>query len=252
MKPEDSSQATRELCRLHLDTGYERDAVGRLLRVNEHSVVNAVPPPPLVVLLRSADANLWALRADIDPRLRGALEEVLCQEPIAQSGEAPPHCRDALLRLVAQHYVVHGESAGPLFRFPRQLSAPVSAVDVTNANAELLRRHFPDVLADLAFSEPCVALLDAGAAVSVCFSARRGAEADAAGVVTIPRARGHGYAAAVTAAWARAVHSLGKTPLYGTDWENHASRAVARRLGLVKFATEWSVSDAPVRAKNHP
>ncbi|MXZ22396.1 MAG: GNAT family N-acetyltransferase, partial [Caldilineaceae bacterium SB0665_bin_25] len=33
----------------------------------------------------------------------------------------------------------------------------------------------------------------------------------------------------------------GRVPLYSTSWENGASLAVARKLGLVAYASGWSL-----------
>ena len=250
-----ASPTAPELCRLHLDTGFVRDADGRLLGVNEQSVVNAVPRPPLVCLLRSSEGNLWAVRADVDDLLRHALDQLLRREPVGPVGDAPPRCRDAMLRLMADHAPLTHEASGPLFAVLEPYETDTDVVAIERSSQELLLPHYPDILADFAFSEPCVAKLDNsdhGGALSVCFSARRGAEADAAGVVTVPKARGRGHATAVTGGWAQLVRAEGKVPLYGTDWENHASRAVARRLGARLFASEWSLTDVPPRAKNHP
>lgn len=62
-----------------------------------------------------------------------------------------------------------------------------------------------------------------------------------AGIETVAPFRGRGYAPRVAIAWARQVRSLGLTPLYSTDWSNHASLAVARKLKLVPFAADFSV-----------
>ncbi len=55
--------------------------------------------------------------------------------------------------------------------------------------------------------------------------------------------RGRGYAATVTAAWALAIRASGRIPLYSTSWDNTASLAVARKLGLIAYASDWSLSD---------
>src|SRR6266851_4539878 len=52
---------------------------------------------------------------------------------------------------------------------------------------------------------------------------------------------GRGFAPRVTSAWAAAIRSSGRIPLYSTSWTNSASRAVARKLGLVQYAVDWTI-----------
>jgi mono/diheme cytochrome c family protein len=68
------------------------------------------------------------------------------------------------------------------------------------------------------------------------------AAAHEAGVETAASCRGRGYAAPVVAAWARAVRDVGRVPLYSTSWRNEASRAVARKLGLVCFGSDLHIT----------
>ena len=86
-----------------------------------------------------------------------------------------------------------------------------------------------------------MAVSEGGRPASICFCARRSAAAAEAGVETAAAFRGRGYAPRVTAAWAHAVKGMGLTPLYGTNWENRASLAVARKLELVPYAIDWSI-----------
>ena len=55
--------------------------------------------------------------------------------------------------------------------------------------------------------------------------------------------RGRGYGPRVTVAWAEAIWASGRVPLYSTSWDNKASLAVARKLGLAAYASGWSLSD---------
>jgi predicted GNAT family acetyltransferase len=55
-------------------------------------------------------------------------------------------------------------------------------------------------------------------------------------VDTLEAFRGRGYAPVVVAAWARSVRHSGRIPFCGTSWDNAASQAVARKLGLVPHA----------------
>jgi predicted GNAT family acetyltransferase len=88
-----------------------------------------------------------------------------------------------------------------------------------------------------------MAIVEHGYPVSVCFSARRSRVAAEAGVETAAGFRGRGFGSRVTAAWALVVRASGRIPLYSTDWSNEPSLALARELGLVAYAADWSVVD---------
>lgn len=66
-------------------------------------------------------------------------------------------------------------------------------------------------------------------------TARMTPHAHEAGVETHPEFRGRAHAARAVRAWARAVRELDRIPLYSTSWENKASRALAARLGLLRY-----------------
>ena len=80
-----------------------------------------------------------------------------------------------------------------------------------------------------------------GEVVAVCHSARLTPAAAEAGVETATAYRGRGFAGAVVLCWAQAVVAQGRLPLYSTNWTNHASRAVARKLGLTMFGEDFSI-----------
>ena len=86
-----------------------------------------------------------------------------------------------------------------------------------------------------------LAVREGGHAVSICFCARRSALAAEAGVETAAAFRGRGYAFRVATAWARRMREEGLIPIYSANWSNDASLAVARKLGLVPFATDFSI-----------
>ena len=106
----------------------------------------------------------------------------------------------------------------------------------------MLLPHLEDWLGDLLDCQPFVALLENGRAVSMCATVRTTGRADEAGVDTPPEFRGRGFAGHVVAAWAVAVVRLGRTPLYSTSWENAASQAVARKLGLIQFGADLHIT----------
>ena len=109
---------------------------------------------------------------------------------------------------------------------------------------QVLDAFLRDWIPDARIGQPLFALIVDEHAVSVCCTVRRTTEAHEAGVETVPAFRGHGYAAQVVTAWARAVRERGQVPLYSTSWQNEASRAVARKLGLIQFGNDLHITDA--------
>ncbi len=99
-----------------------------------------------------------------------------------------------------------------------------------------------DMAQEFEARESCFAVIEDSVAVSLCFSARLTARAAEAGVETVGVYRGRGYAATVVTAWACAVHATGRIPLYSTSWENLASQAVARKLRLIQYGVDLSLS----------
>jgi hypothetical protein len=44
------------------------------------------------------------------------------------------------------------------------------------------------------------------------------------------------------AGWAAAMRQRGVIPLYSTSWANVASQGVARKLGMVCYGDDWSIT----------
>ena len=205
---------------------------------------------PLFFLARSAARCSWAIRADVPDDLAAELDGLAREEPpVVDFGDAPVHAdeylsvvRDRPLSAQRRGAAIV-QSAGPAFSFPTDIEEPTDIVLVEDER--MLERNFrgwvPGEIA--AGSGPVVAIVVDGHPVSICFSARASDAAAEAGVETAERFRGRGLAARVTAAWALAVRSSGRVPLYSTSWTNRSSLAVARKLGLIAYASSWSLTD---------
>lgn len=225
----------RGLMRMHLDALYTHDAAGRMLAVNEPGG----PRAPRFHLGRTAHGSVWRFRDDVDDGLVRALESLCRAEPAGDEFLHPPYGAapyEALLAPVGKRWT------GPAYHFPNPPLASSGAVLITAENADLLRPHLPRWLGDVAHARPMLAALADGAAVAVCRSVRITPQAHEAGVETAPDFRGHGHARRAVAAWAAAVHAMGRTPLYSTSWENTASQALARSLGLRRFGADFHVA----------
>jgi hypothetical protein len=232
-----------DLMQIHVSALYRHDDRNRLLSVNESGPPRPDDPlPPRLYVGRTNEGFVWRFRHDLPAPLVVELEMMLAAEPVAADLSRPLRCLEAVQATLAWDAPVSGMWSGPAWRFPADISAPErEVIPVTAANDDLVRPLFPILADDLPWRQPCLALLDDGRLASLCFSARNTPVAAEAGVDTREEFRRRGYAPAVVAAWARAVHQEGRVPLYSTSWDNLASRSVARKLGLVLYGADLSI-----------
>jgi hypothetical protein len=249
-----------DLLELHLRCLYTHDATGRIGSSRE-------PDGRVAARFhfgRTQLGNLWRFREDLtEPEVRALARLAGREAPLAAGalahGERPPAPqRVEPFRRALAGAPIEAEWAGPAYAFPEDMAAVVAAsaesvtdgsevVPVTRQDEELLEEHFALEIEQLDQRQPCFAILHERSAVALCCSARplhsqtgsfESCEAAEASVFTVARHRGNGHAPRVTAAWASAVAASGGRPLYSTSWQNHASRGVARKLGLACYAED--------------
>lgn len=224
-----------ELLERQVEALFTHDAAGRIVRQNEPDG----PAAPLYFLGRTAAGNIWRVGQGVPHDLAVRLDEISSREPVDATLPEEPRYGGAIVDLLRAGNLSMSTTGGPAFSFG---DVPPVACKVARIDRDTvpMLEHFSWLEAELDDRRPCFAVIRDGIAVSLCFSSRRSPRAAEAGVETIEAHRGNGYAAAVTAAWAKAVREEGLTPLYSTSWQNLASRAVARRLGLIQYGTDWS------------
>ena len=229
------------LAEIHLDLLFVRNASGLLLQSRDSEV-----RAPLLHVVRTPEGNRWYLGEALPQRLRDDLDAALRRAPAIDDGRliagdlSPP---SDVLRLLMNFHQELNESRGPAFDFPEALPAAGLATEI------LTEPHATASVAELAWLRDAtadarpfaVARNERGEVVAVCHSARSTASAAEAGVETASTYRGRGFAGAVVSRWAEAVRAEGRVPIYSTQWTNHASRAVARKLGLVAFGEDYSI-----------
>lgn len=229
---------------LHLDTCFVRNDEGRILSTREpHG-----EPGPLLIIVRGMTSCAWAVRADVSREISSEIHRIAQREPPASDFRAAPVHAQRYISLLWDRIGSEqrspaklNESDGPAFVFPASL--PSSGNTVVVEDEQLLEHNFrgwvPGEIA--AGRAPVLAIIEDDHPVSVCFCARRSESAAEAGVETAEMYRGRGYGGRVTSAWADAIRNSGRTPLYSTSWSNNASLAVARKLGLIAYASSWSL-----------
>lgn len=228
------------LLEIQADALFTHDARGRIGHVNEPGGDRA----PRFFFGRTKEGNLWRFRDDLSEDTMRELDRLAADEPVHDDLRAEPRNLAAFLEVLRADRERASVSSGPAYRFPDSLPAPANITPITRANSHLLQWLGWDLEAlahDFEGRGPVVAVLEDGAAVSLCFCARLTARAAEAGVETVAAYRGRGHAHAVVAAWAHAIRASGRIPLYSTSWDNLASRAVARKLRLVQYGTDLSL-----------
>ena len=225
-----------EVLELQAETLFVHDEAQRLLYVNEPER----PEAPRFFLGRTKKGHICRFRHDVPDTVVGQLEAYALREP-KELDEKPVYL-EAYKDILRQHGPVQKVWSGPAYRFPEVPHESSGVVRITEANADLLDEHFAEWKADLEACQPCVAVVQGSCAVSLCCSSRTSAHAAEAGLETAPTFRGQGYAVKVVSGWAAAVREQGRMPLYSTSWDNGASQAVARKLGLILYATDFHVT----------
>ena len=222
------------------------DTNGRLRFIREPGYEEPeLDPAPRFWMGRTLEGNVCRFRYDLSADLVRDLEQICRSEPPAANvAELPLTATTIRAALHAQAPIMQ-EQRGPAYWIPDNIHVPrVQVVLVSEANAYLLKANFPwkQISPSGVKTGPLVAAVAGGSAVSICYCARLTAVAAEAGVKTVESARGHGYAGAAVAGWASAVRQCGLLPLYSTSWANVASWRVARKLGMVCYGEDWSIT----------
>lgn len=219
---------------------YTHDATGRIRLVNEPGG----GPAARFYFARTASGNLWRIRHDVPDGKARALDQLASAEPIDGNLRVMPNNLQRFVDVLRADESSPPVKSGPAYRFPDGLPHFDGPIRITRSNSDLLR-DMPDYQedVDVAFErrEPRFVIVEDGVAVSICNTVRLTDQSAEAGVDTLEAYRGRGHAPRVVAAWAQAVREASRIPFYSTSWENAASQAVARKLGLTHYASYVSI-----------
>ncbi len=233
---------------LQLETLFIFDAERRITGTREPFGTRG----PLFVLIRSSTAVAFAARSDLPSPLAEELSALAETEPPTEALRAPPLHAERYLSLLADRLapgqdlrVKAAQSDGPAFTFPVELMPADDDVQPILEEERLDQRFGSWMPGEIAGGRaPVLGVVRDGSPVSICFCARSSERAAEAGLVTLEQHRGEGLGPRVTAAWALSLRASGRIPLYSTTWSNAASLAVARKLRLAPYASDWSLLDA--------
>lgn len=228
----------RELMRLHVEALFTLDDSGRLVVVNDPGRA----PAPRFFFGGTPQGNAWWFRHDVGAALAADLEALCVAWPSGLDADDRAGMATACIERLAREEPVQRTWTGPAFLCPSSLPGDEAVILVTRDNETVLSPYLEDWRPDVAAGTPLVAALDDGKAVSVCGSVRVTPRAHEAGVETHREFRGRGHGARAVRAWAKMVRDRDRLPLYSTSWANVASLALARKIGLVQFGSDFHIT----------
>ena len=239
------SYSAWELIHIHAETLFLSTSSGQLrFNADPGYSEHELEPAPRFWLGQTAQGVIWRVREHLPTDLIQSLEP-LVQNLTPAINPVTAAAQTHAIRTTLQRYApITGESSGPAYWMPDSYPVPSHVILITPATAHLLSTFFPwkQTPRALHLAGPLAATIVDGCAVAICFCARLTTVAAEAGVETTELARGYGYGKAAVAGWAAAIRSRGLLPMYSTSWENRASQAIARRLGMLLYAHTWSVT----------
>jgi hypothetical protein len=217
------------MMKIQADTLYTMDDRNRLLSINEPDGGKA---PALFIGITSAGQCSY-YHAQLPFTL---IEELGCVSGL-------PLDISKLIRRVETYNPVEGVWMGPAYAFPEKCGEWHPNVQLIESyRTFLLAEHFPDLIERLHEKMPVAAYVIEDSAVAVCCSARVSKQGTEASLYTAPGFRGHGYAVEAVKCWQHHVKKNGRIPIYSTSWDNVASQTVARKLGLIQFGVDFSIT----------
>ena len=224
----------------HLDLLYEQDDRGLLLCSRGRTT-----PTPMFHLVRTIEGNRWLIASDVSQERRVDLQKALEKEPVIARVNGFENNPPILTYTRSAPAQDAKEYRGPIFLFPDVLPPAKGKAEILRDSSTVVTVPELDWIRTTYVTPDkhplAVARNSSGEVVSICHSSRSTVEAAAAGVETAREYRGQGLAGEIVLAWAKAVRAQGRVPIYSTQWTNHASRAVARKLGLIIWGEDYHV-----------
>jgi hypothetical protein len=198
-------------------------------------------PAPRFFMGRTLEGDVLRFRYDLPEGIIKRLKALIANEPMHDKVSIDSALLKKIKEILQEHQEIQKIQEGPAFSLLRPTSLPSGVVKITEDNVYLLKNSFDYMLTELPNWEPCFVKFVEGNAASICFSSRIAEASHEAGVETLPRFRGNGYATEAVAVWASAIYKMNRIPTYSTSWENTASQSVARKLNCDLYGVDFSI-----------
>lgn len=194
---------------------------------------------PQFYLLRTSNSVDVRFHADLPDDVANRLQQIATGPRRRPSQWADEYA--GYFALLASVKTLKSIRSGQLYNFPIAMRSSENTVAIDEHNADLLNYGLQEWLPDVAAGIPISAVIKDDKAVSLCASAIASETAHSAGVETLPKYRGQGFATTAVAAWADQVRSKGAVPFYATTFDNIASQRLASALKLKIVGSEFTI-----------
>jgi hypothetical protein len=241
----------RKLLDIQVNTRFVLTEHGRIACENDPERSQA----PRLFIAGCQSGNVYRIGHEVGDDTARAIENLIADEPPLGYPDGEPVHLDDYVALLSVETPMAQKIAGLNYSIDRPLTYEHD-VSLVKSDTPAGDRFVAGLVADQTMPESLVKLgfhsvadmwtpwcfvIHEGEAVSVCITARNGAEGAEAGVATVPELRGRGFAAAATAGWASLPALQDRKLFYGHLLDNHSSRRVAERLGLRAFSATFSL-----------
>jgi GNAT superfamily N-acetyltransferase len=239
------------LLRVDIDTMFVMSASGRIERENDPDCSSG----PRLFFAGCPFGNIARVRYDVDDRVAQSVLELAEKAPPWRDPDTLPAGWEKIVELLSCGQPAETVVAHPIYKLPNGLRhdhpAPIVRGDSPEGHAMLAglaERGMPEYMVDAGFKdtrdfwEPWCIAVDGAEIASIAFAARLGAIGAEIGVYTLPKYRGRGFAAAVTASWASLESLRQRALFYSTAKTNRSSQRVAARLGLRRIGSSVRIA----------
>ena len=234
-----SSNFLEDLVRLRPFLLYKVDQENHLISTNESGIDNGDEPPILFMSIGNGEF-VHHYRKSLTESELNILNSIIFQIESQNKTGFYEEWENICDYLTGYDGLIF--ESGPAFLIPDDVICANDVIEVGIHNRDVLKKNFKYSWENLEYLIPCSAKLIDGKAVSICRTVRKHKNVLECGVDTVDMFRGKGYGSSVVASWASRVWGSGQIPCYSTQWDNHASMALAKKLKLRQYAVDIVVN----------
>jgi hypothetical protein len=238
IKPDSSDNVSQnKLLKMHIEALFMLDAQSKLVTINEPW--DGTKAVPRLYLGKTFDGSMiYKFRYDTPLEIIKILEKYLQKEAQLNKWNEIKYINEYLGIFGSNNYFDE-----ICYYYEAIINEKEdNCIKITAENIKNYRLNEFDWLNDeIKYSQPCYGIIEDNQIISICRSVRITEKAHEAGIETIERCRGKGYAEIVLKSWVKTIQNKGCIALYSTNKGNKSSQRVAEKASINKFGIGISI-----------